>query len=400
MLDIVLLAAGLVAVFVAAFLRHLQRWSVTPPLLGLVTGVVLGPRVMDVLSIPAGDHAHVMMIAARLLLAVALMAIALRYPVSTARGRLGEVAVLLLIVLPVMAAIMAVGAAWSLHLPVGVALVVGTALSPTDPVLASGIVTGEPAQQDIPDRDRQVLSIESGANDGLALPFLTVAIAWALSRSLPTQVGLAVYEVLAGVAVGVAAGALGGWALRWAARHREIGVSVRGLYTLVLAAVALGLSGLLQADGLLSVFVAGLVHNRVATGGDRLLEVGIDESLNQFLVIPVFILFGAVLPWSGWAALGWGGLVFVLIALFLRRLPVVLALRRPLRATWAYAAWLGWFGPIGVAALFYLGHAEEQGVTDPAVWAAGTLVIAVSTVVHGLTAGPARVLYRRHQGAR
>lgn len=397
MLDVVLFAAGAVAVFVAAFLRHLQRWSVTPPLLGLVTGVLLGPEVMGVLVIPAGDGVHVMSVAARLLLAVALMAIALRYPVSKMRPRTGEVAVLLLLVLPVMAAVLAMGAVWSLQVPVGVAVVLGVALSPTDPVLASGIVTGALAERDIPDRDRQVLSLESGANDGLAMPFLTVALAWALGRSMAGEVAVAVYEVAAGILLGVVAGIVAGRALRWAREHREIDQSVRALFTLVLAAMVLGLSALLNADGLLSVFVAGLVHNRVVTGGDRQVEVGIDESLNHFLVIPVFVLLGAVLPWSDWVTLGWGGLLFVLVALFLRRLPVVLALRRPLRATWAQALWLGWFGPIGVAALFYLGHADQEGVTEPSVWAAGTLVIAASTVVHGLTAGPARFAYRRWQ---
>lgn len=395
MLDIVLVAAGVVAVFVAAFLRHLQRWSITPPFLGLVTGVILGPKAFGVLVIPAGDDIHVMQIAARLLLAVALMAIALRYPVPQMRRRTGEVAVLVLLVLPLMAAILAAGATWSLQLPIGLALVLGAALSPTDPVLASGIVTGDLAERDIPDRERQVLSLESGANDGLAMPFLTVALAWALGRSMPGEIAVAVYEVAAGVVVGVVAGVVAGRALRWAREHREVGPSVRAVYTLVLAAMVLGLSGVLNADGLLSVFVAGLVHNRVVTGGDREIEVGIDEALNHFLVIPVFVLLGAVLPWSDWADLGWGGVTFVLVALFLRRLPVVLALRRPLRASWAHVAWLGWFGPIGVAALFYLGHADAQGATDPRLWAAGTLVIAVSTVVHGLTAGPARLAYRR-----
>lgn len=395
MLDVVLFAAGVVAVVVAAFLRHLERWSITPPLLGLLTGILLGPEVLGAVTIPPAEDAHVMRIAARLLLAVALMAIALRYPITQMRRRTGEVAVLVLVVLPIMAGIMAAGAAWSMQVPLGLALVLGAALSPTDPVLASGIVTGEYAERDIPGRGRQVLSLESGANDGLALPFLTVALAWALERSMVAEVGKAAYEVAAGLAIGVIAGVIAGRVMRWSREHREIGSSVRELYTLVLAAVVLGLSGLLQADGLLSVFVAGLAHNRVVSGGDRQVEVGIDESLNQFLVVPVFVLLGAVLPWSEWVALGWSGVAFVLVALLLRRLPVVLALRRPLRADRAHVAWLGWFGPIGVAALFYLGHAEEQGVTDPRLWAAGTLVIAVSTVVHGLSAGPARALYRR-----
>lgn len=391
----ILFAAGLAAVVVAAFLRHLQRWSISPPLIGLIVGVVLGPEVVGALVIPADEHVAVMKVATRLLLAVALMAIGLRYPVSRMRPRVGEVATLLLLVLPVMAAVLAFGAVWALQLPVGVALVLGTALSPTDPVLASGIVTGKLAERAIPDRGRQVLSLESGANDGLAMPLLTVALALVLGHSMAGEIGKAVYEVVAGIVLGAVAGATAGRALTWAREHREVGASVRALYTLVLAGMTLGLSGLLNADGLLSVFVAGLVHNRVVTGGDREVEVSLDESLNHLLVIPVFILLGVVLPWSDWAALGRGGVLFVLVALLLRRLPVVLVLRRPLRATWAHVTWLGWFGPIGVAAVFYLAHADERGLANPAVWAAGTLVVAVSTLVHGLTAGPARSAYAR-----
>lgn len=399
MLDVVLLAAGAVGIVVATFFRDLQRWSITPPMLGLLVGIVLGPQVMDALTIPGGDEVHVLKVAARLLLAVALMAIGLRYPIDRMRERMGQVAVMILIVLPAMAAVLAAGATLALGLPLGVALVLGTALSPTDPVLASGIVTGEVAEQDIPARERQLLSLESGSNDGLALPFVILAIAWALDRPMLTEAGRALYEVAAAVLIGIVLGVVAGRALRWAEAHREIGQSVRAIYTLVLAALALGASGLLQAGGLLSVFVAGLAHNHTSTDTDRAIEVGLDESLNQFLVLPIFILLGAALPWSAWSDLGWGGVLFVLIALFVRRLPIVLAVRRPLRADGMFASWLGWFGPIGVAALYYLGHADEHGVTDPRVWAAGTLVIAVSTVIHGLTAGPARVAYRRRTGA-
>ncbi len=116
-------------------------------------------------------------------------------------------------------------------------------------------------------------------------------------------------------------------------------------------------------------------------------------------MVPVFVLFGVVLPWDDWGSLGWAGIGLVLVALLLRRLPAVLALRVPLGGTWAFAWWLGWFGPIGVAALYYLGHLHAEGVTDPRVWAAGTLVVASSTIVHGFSAGPARVLYRRHTDA-
>jgi sodium/hydrogen antiporter len=395
-LELVLAAGGLVALFVAVFFRALQRWSISPPLLGLLTGVLLGPQGLGVLSVPVGDETHVMRIAAQLLLAVALMAISLRYPISTMRARISEVALLVILVLPTMALILAGSAVGLLPVSLGAALVLGAALSPTDPVLASGIATGEQAERDIPARARQMLSLESGANDGLAMPLVGLAIALALDRPVGDAFLRGAYEVVAAIVFGALAGAVAGRALRWAKRHREIGASALALYPLVLAAFVLGTSGLMRANGLLSVFVAGLAHNQAVTGGDREVEVGIDESLNQFLVVPVFVLLGAVLPWADWSEFGWGGLLFGLAALLFRRLPVLLALKRPLQADWTQVIWLGWFGPIGVTALFYLGHADEQGVTDPSVWTAGTLVITLSTVVHGLTAAPGRLGYRRH----
>lgn len=394
-MDVVMVVAGVVALLVAALLGRLQRWSISPPMLGLVAGVIAGPEVLGALNIAEAEQVRVMQVAARLLLAVALMAIGLRYPISQMRQRIGPVAVLVVVVMPIMALVLAGGARWLLQVPLVLALVLGACLSPTDPVLASGVVTGEAAEETIPARSRQILSLESGANDGLAMPLVIIALAWALGRPLLGAAGVSLYEVLAGGVIGLVAGYLGGRSLRWSKEHREMGQSVRSLYTLVLAAFVLGLSGIVRADGLLSVFVAGLAHNAVVSGSDRAVEVGIDETLTQFLVIPVFVLLGAVLPWTQWAQLGWRGALFVAVALVLRRLPAVLLLRPALRSTWADAAWLGWFGPIGVAALFYLGYAHEQGVTDSVVWAAGTLVITASTLVHGLTAGVGRWAYGR-----
>lgn len=394
-----LLVAGSLALLVAATFRDLQRWSISAPLLGLVVGVLLGPRVLDVLTLGAGTEHEVLEVASRLLLAVALIAVALRFPLEVVRERVRELAVLLLVVLPVMAGVVAVGGHLLLGLPLGLALVLGAALSPTDPVISSGIVTGEAAERDIPDHPRQLLSLESGANDGLAMPLVLVAIGVVLGEPLAGRIGTAVYEVIGAVALGVVAGIAAGTLLRWAERRREIGTAERSLYTLVLAAAVLGSGGLLQVEELLSVFVAGLAHNALVSSGDRESEVELDEALNQFLVLPLFVLLGAALPWEAWGELGAaGGAGLVAVALLARRLPVVLLVRRPLRATWGEAAWLGWFGAIGVGPLYFLTFAHAEGVTDGRVWAAGTLVIAVSTVVHALTAGPSRVLYRRSEG--
>lgn len=395
MLDTILWVAGAAALVVGTLSAHLDRWSISPPLLAMVVGVVVGPQVAGLASIPATVAPHVLHVAAKLLLAVALMAIALRYPLAEVRTHGREVLVLLAVVMPAMALVAGAAAAWTLGLPVGVAAVLGATLTPTDPVLASGIVTGEAAEQAIPARDRQVLSIESGANDGLALPFVLLALAWTLGRPVDSTLATILYEVLGAVVVGVAAGWAAGRALRWGEQHREVTGSERSLYTLVLAAFLLGATAALGMDGLLAVFVGGLAHSAAATDRERRAEVSVDEPLSQFLVVPVFVLFGVALPWSDWANLGWGGVGLVAAALLLRRLPVVLLLRRALGGDRAHAVWLGWFGPIGVAALFYLGHAHAEGVTDPAVWGAGTLVVAASTVAHGLTAAPARRLRQR-----
>lgn len=393
-MDAVLLTAGLGALVVGTLFTHLERWSITPTMLGLVTGVLIGPEVLGAVTIPTADRIHVLQVAARLLLAVALMGIALRYPTDQVLSRRRPVLVLILCVMPVMAGVVALGAAWVLSLPLAMAAVLGACLCPTDPVLASSIVTGEPAKEDIPAHNRQILSLESAVNDGLALPLVIIALAWLLEHDFGSELGTAIYEVVGAVAIGSLAGFISGHALNWADRHREIGSAVRSLYVLVLAMFVLGLSGVVRVDGLLGVFVAGLVHSHRVTREERRSQVAIDEALNQYLVIPVFVLLGVVLPWHDWAELGWGGAAFVVIALLLRRLPVMIALKRPLQADWAQVLWLGWFGPIGVAAIFYLGHVHERGATDPRLWAAGTLVVAVSTFAHGLSAGPARRLYR------
>lgn len=395
-LDLLLATVGLLGVAVAATSGILERTPFGPPILALALGVVIGPEVLALVEIPAGTDQDVLRTAARLLLAIGLMGVALRYPLDEVRRRLPGIALLVLLVLPLMAVTLAVGAMWTLGLPFGVAAVVGAVLSPTDPVLASSVVTGGPAERDIPARLRQLLSIESGANDGLAVPFVLLAISLAGGTHAADPVaalGKALLEVAIGTLLGIALGGVAGLAIRRARQGRDIEASAKLVFPLVLSLAALGLVGVAQGDAILGVFVAGLAYNQLISGSDREAEVRIDEGVNQFLVLPFFALLGIVLPWGGWGELGWGGVGLVAVALLVRRLPWVLALQRPLGLDRRDALWLGWFGPMGVAALFYLGLVHEQGVSDPVVWHAGTLVVAASTLVHGATAAPWRRAY-------
>ncbi|MGY2129449.1 cation:proton antiporter domain-containing protein [Blastococcus sp. SYSU DS0617] len=395
-IDVLLLAGGLLAIGVAALSTRLRRLPVSEPLVGLLVGIAIGPAVLDVLPVAPMTEDHTWVhTATRLLLAVSVMSVALRYPFGDARSRLRPVLLLLAVAMPAMAVITAGLSAAFLGVGLGAAALLGAALCPTDPVLASNVVTGQPAEEDLPARDRQVLSLESGANDGLALPLVLLAVAVAGPLSGGAAVLESLWQVAGAVVVGAGLGWLGGRALRAGEEHGSTDHGPLALFTVVLAFAVLGLSGLIEVDGVLAVFVCGLAFNLVATGSDRTTDAPIDEAINRFLVIPLFIGIGAALPWSAWADLGWQGPALAVAILLLRRLPVLLLLRAPLKLGLPDAVHLGWFGPIGVSALFYLSMEAQRLGADPTVLAAGTLVVAASTLMHGVTASPGRVLYRR-----
>jgi sodium/hydrogen antiporter len=399
MLDGWLLLTGALAVGVAAVSRWLDRHPVSEPLLAVLLGVLAGPQVLGLVEVPGGDGSAALELVSRVTLAVAMMAIALRYPLSEVRSRIRPVLVLLLVVLPVMAVTGAAIAFLLLGTTVGVALALGAALAPTDPVLASSVVAGESAERDLPAQLRQVLSIESGANDGLALGLVLVAAALAGGTALGPSLLEATWAVLGAVVIGLATGWGTATLLHAAERRDEVDPTRELTFSLVLSLATLGLAGLARTADLLAVFVCGLAFNGVTTGSERQAEETIDESVNRFLVLPVFVLLGVAIPWSGWGRLGWAGLAFVVGVLLLRRLPWVLLLRGRVGAPGAPdAVWLGWFGPVGAAAIFYLTRLDARGVVDPVVWHAGSLVVVTSTLVHGVTAVPGRLLYVRTGG--
>lgn len=395
-IDIVLAATGFLGVLVAAASSKMRRLPISEPLLGLLAGALLGPAVLDVLRVPALTDEHsALHEVSRILLAVSVMAVALRYPIAAARRQWRPVLLLLMVVMPGMAAISA-GLSWViLGLPLAAAGLLGAALSPTDPVLASSVVTGEAAERDVPARDRQILSIESGSNDGLALPLVLVAIAVAGSLGAPAALGESVWQLLGATVVGVVIGGLGGRALRLGERAGATDSAPALFFTVVLALGILGVAGLMRVDGILAVFIGGLAFNFVGTGAERTSEVPIDEAINRFAVLPLFVLLGASLPWHAWEQLGWRGPLLVVAVLALRRVPLVLLLRRPLHLPMPDALYLGWFGPVGVSALFYLTLEAERIGVDETVLAAGSLVLVCSTIVFGVTAVVGRVLYRR-----
>ena len=394
--DVLLVATGTLAVVVVALSQLIRSLPLSEPLVALLVGAVLGPHVLGALDVAPltqeWTHLHE---ASRLLLALSVMAVALRYPSGSVRRRWRPVALLLLVVLPLMALTTAALSTVLLGVGVGAAALLGAALAPTDPVLASSVVTGRRAEDALPERDREVLSLESGANDGLAFPLVIAALALAAPLRAGPAAAEAVYAVVGAVVLGGALGWIGARALAYAESRREAERTPTLLFTVFLALAVLGASGLFRLDGVLAAFVAGVAFNLAGQGDERAREAGLNESVNRLAALPLFVYLGAVLPWREWMALGWSGVALAFAVLLLRRLPWLLLLARPLRLAPADATYLGWFGPIGVSAVFYLTLLAERGAATSEVLAAGSLVVAASLVAHGTTSSPGVTLYRR-----
>jgi sodium/hydrogen antiporter len=272
-------------------------------------------------------------------------------------------------------------------------LLIGAIITPTDPIVASAVVTGPVAERFLPTRLRDTLWAESGANDGLAYPFVILPIMvlatsfqdsfveWALSAL--------VYDIGLGAIVGIAAGYGAAKLLIWAEARHAIEREAFRTYTLALSLATLGAAALLSAKGLLAVFIAGVIFHMIVGESEDEEAEEIQGAVDHFFAIPAFALIGLTIPIREWFEMGISGLLLVGAVLLLRRLPAMLIVSQWVGTvrSWPDAFFIGWFGPLGVGAFYYAAFAlHETGNED--VWIAASLVICASIVVHGLTAAP------------
>lgn len=373
--------------------RPLNRSIFSLPLLAFAVGVVAGPVAGLLHPAQWGDDMRLLEEAARLTLGISLMGIALRLPRRYIFVHARSLLVLLCIGMPLMWLVSA-GLSWGLlEIALLPALMLGASVCATDPVVASSIVTGGVAHENLPGRFRHTLSSESALNDGLALPLVMLPILL-LSKDASAAwtewlIQIIGWKVIGAVVFGAAVGLLAGWGLRFAERRDYIDQPSFLVMTLTLTLFTLGLGKLLGLDSILAVFVAGVAFDQKVGGKERAEEANIQEAINLFFTLPVFMLFGLMIPWSDWSELGWRGLGLVVAVLALRRIPVILLLR-PMIGRWRdlkMALLAGWFGPIGVSALFYAALVHRETGNEQ-VWVVASLLVAASLVAHGVTAAP------------
>lgn len=254
------------------------------------------------------------------------------------------------------------------------ALAVGACVTPTDPVLSAVIVKGTFADQNIPPNLQHLIVAESGTNDGLGYPFLFLALylikyagAGSTSGGVADAMGLWLtmtwgYVILLSILYGAVIGLLGRELLHWAERRNYVDRESFLVFSVALALFTLGTCGLIGTDDVLACFVAGNTFTwddwfRMRTKDDSL-----QPTIDMLLNVTIFLWYGASLPWGSFVGssvplLSIGRLVVLgVLVLLLRRLPWVFGMR-----PWIHqirqarqAIFVGFFGPIGVSAVFYL----------------------------------------------
>jgi NhaP-type Na+/H+ or K+/H+ antiporter len=283
----------------------------------------------------------------------------------------------LVVAMPVTAALVAVAAHVLTDLDWVECFLIGSLLAPTDPVLSSSVVTNPRVPRVI----RHSLNLESGLNDGLALP---AVLAFASSLDVDEHGFVWWKFVLQDVSIGFATGVLAGW-LASLVRPRE-GV-VRALYALAVPALAYVVAVLPpHGNGLISVFVCAIVLGVRRPEMREWFEGRWDIAVGA-VKLGVFFVFGTLVTLEGLFGDGVAAVVLVAWLLFAARPAGVFLSLAGTRLDAATRAFMAWFGPKGVATMTFAllvlasdGIAERERIFDIAA-----LAVVVSIILHGAT---------------
>ncbi|KAI9837339.1 MAG: hypothetical protein M1819_000413 [Sarea resinae] len=285
----------------------------------------------------------------------------------------------------------------------------------TDPVLASSVVGKGKFAKRVPKHLRDLLSAESGCNDGMAFPFIFLALY--LIRYRPDASSVAyhwicltvLYECIFGAIYGFLVGYIGRHAIKWAERREFIDRESFLVFYFVLALFCAGSGSILGIDDLLVGFAAGVGFSNDGWFTQKTEESHVSNVIDLLLNLAYFVYLGSIIPWQQYNAPAsgttpWRLVVIAIFVILFRRIPIMMALKPiiPDIKTWREALFAGHFGPIGVGAIFVaiMARAElENDSTEPLavlpppgsknyalielIWPITTFLVISSILVHG-----------------
>ena len=400
----ILFAAAGVAVFVAAVLpKALRNVPISMPMVFLGAGAAAFGLIRDLPDPSPLSYPDLTLHLTEVCVIVSLMGAGLALDRSIGWRNWATTWRMLGIAMPLCIVSLTLLGLWLLGLGLAAALLVAAALAPTDPVLASEVQVGEPADEeegtDKEDEVRFALTSEAGLNDGLAFPFVYLAIAMSVvgtapSAWFPEWFGV---DVLWRIGMGVLLGYGTGKALArlfFSARHDSIRLSnhSEGFVALAATFLAYGVTQMIAGYGFIAVFVCAVTIRAAERthGYHRILHSYI-EQLERLLTVVILVLLGGAIARGLLAGIGWAEVGLALAFLVLvRPLSGWLALARGKTGPRERIA-ISFFGIRGIGSLYYLAYALGQGgFGDQAahLWSIIGLVVAMSVVLHGVTTAP------------
>ena len=254
------------------------------------------------------------------------------------------------------------------------ALIIGACLSPTDPVLAASVLAKSQFSERVPKRLRDLLSAESACNDGVSFPFLYLGI-MALKYTDPWQAVqewfliTILWQCVFGLTLGLLIGRLANKVLRFSDENGYISQPSFVVFYLLLAILCVGAGSILGSDDFLVAFGAGVGFAHDGWFSKKTKSLPFPNIIDMILNSSMFIYFGSIIPWNEFIPRDitphcgvWQLMLFLVLVLLFRRIPVVYAMKRfiPDLRTYREALFCGHFGPMGVGALFLAMEARAQ----------------------------------------
>ena len=264
------------------------------------------------------------------------------------------------------------------------AAVVGVMLAATDAALGKAVVTNEK----VPASLRETLNCESGLNDGLCVPFLLVFLALASGGEGESASRLVAEELGIGAAVGASLAVVGGWLLRESHRRGWISSVWLQLCLPSLALCCFAIAQSMHGSGYIAAFVGGIVFGAIAKDGIHQLAMPA-EGIGEAMAMLTWMGFGVLVIGQSLPLVTWPMLLFAVLSLtVVRMLPVAISLVGSGESA-ANVAFLGWFGPRGLASVVFAIMVVEAELANSALIAMiVTCTVALSLLLHGVTANP------------
>lgn len=381
------------AVFTAAFTMVAKRLSstvVTAPMIFLGFGYILSQTGL----MPHGDAEASLHLVAEIALIVLLFLDAAQINVDALRKRHVWPGRMLAIGLPLSVAFGTLAAlaflpGWSIF---AVALLAAI-LAPTDAALGQAVISNPV----VPERARRALTVESGLNDGLALPVILLFASLAAHAAGQGETNWLLFgakQLVLGPLAGAAIGLIGGAALMFAKKHDLTSDTFEGIGAIALAGAAYLGATEVGGNGFISAFVAGLCFGHVVKGRCKFVYE-FTEGEGQMLSWGAFLLLGMAMVPAALNALTWPMLALILTSLFIVRPAAIWISLLGSDAAPTTRIFFGWFGPRGLAtALFALLVVEkiDHQYADP-ILAIAINAVWISALLHGLSAMPGAKWY-------